>query len=337
MGNRRRVRGAWRRKNDRAGPGRARYLPPATDTEKAEQIKESVPKQTFTSEKIGRSNTNILINTICFINRDKPGAEIYLKYAQRLANDVLQKTPYDFRICTNEPEAFDKVVKDSNGRVSVLHDDLRNNRVWVSYSGMTFNQLLKHIAFREVDSRYDWAMYVDCDIGIIAPMRLDLVKTMISNMESVGEDALGAISHGKVRPLVERYEEWLTHKHGREPYSSEHLFAPKFRFYEVSTTTSTDDWLDAYLPMEHLFMLRNNEKLPLFYEHFKQFCKKFETQDRVDETGTFVPFQTADMEAFEIGVSASLAGYKWKNLDSWIHHDVLGFKFNGNNWERIKL
>jgi len=276
---------------------------------------------------------NILINTICFINRDKPGAEIYLKYAQRLANDVLQKTPYDFRICTNEPEAFDQIVKDSNGRVSVLHDDLRSNRVWVSHSGMTFNQLLKYIAFREVDSRYDWAMYVDCDIGITTPMRIDLIENIISNMESVGEDALGCIGHGTVRGHVEEYEKSL---HSLQAGKT-HIFAPKFRFYEVSTTNSTDGWLDAYLPMEHLFMFRNNEKLPLFYEHFKQFCKKFETQDRVDETGKFVPFQTSDMESFEIGVSASLAGYKWKNLDSWIHHDVLGFKFNGNNWEHIKL
>ena len=50
---------------------------------------------------------NILISTICFINRNKPGAEIYATFTQILINDVMTKTPYDIMVTTNEPEHYE--------------------------------------------------------------------------------------------------------------------------------------------------------------------------------------------------------------------------------------
>ena len=64
---------------------------------------------------------------------------------------------------------------------------------------------------------------------------------------------------------------------------------------------------------------------------FKNFCTVFEKQM---ETGNIA---TWDMEAFEIGISAKLAGYNMGELGTYGHHDVLKVGFNSNNWEKIKL
>ena len=62
-------------------------------------------------------NINILVSSICFINRNKSGAEIYATFANRQIDDAMTKTPYDIRVITNEPELFEKVknaVDDNN-------------------------------------------------------------------------------------------------------------------------------------------------------------------------------------------------------------------------------
>jgi hypothetical protein len=43
------------------------------------------------------------------------------------------------------------------------------------------------------------------------------------------------------------------------------------------------------------------------------------------------------MEAFEIGVSAHLAGYNVKEMGWSNQNDIFKVGFNANNWEKIKI
>ena len=59
------------------------------------------------------------------------------------------------------------------------------------------------------------------------------------------------------------------------------------------------------------------------------FNEKFETQ-------TPDNLITWDMEAFEVGVSALLAGYNMGDLGNDGQFHVLKIGFNFNNWEKVK-
>ena len=268
---------------------------------------------------------NLLVTTICFINRQKPGAEIYgTKYAQRLIEDILTKTPYDIRVATNEPELFADIIANSNGRASVLHDSLSRNRVWVG-EGMHFNQLLKYIAFKDIDSKYDWVMYLDCDTGLFESVNTHDIEQFLNRHLASGFDAHGTRIDNTLIYALRTFES-----------GQPELFADKFKFYNVSTAHGPFEWLDATMPSEHIVLLQNSPKLPIFCQHFDDFCTWFETQGPIADGGKDIPYQTQDMEAFEIGVSAELAGYKFRELGP-DQQALLKIKFNGSNWEGIKL
>ena len=91
---------------------------------------------------------NILVSTICFVNRQKPGAEIYSTFAQRLIEDVMQKTPYDIMITTNEPEHFLNQKEIYGDRVIIRTELLETHRLTVG----VFNQLLKFYSIKDIKS-----------------------------------------------------------------------------------------------------------------------------------------------------------------------------------------
>ena len=61
---------------------------------------------------------------------------------------------------------------------------------------------------------------------------------------------------------------------------------------------------------------------------FEDFCIKFETQGQFPAT--------VDMEAFEIGVSAKLAGYNIGDFGNDGLFHVIKIVCNHNNWEKVK-
>jgi len=65
-------------------------------------------------------------------------------------------------------------------------------------------------------------------------------------------------------------------------------------------------------------------------EEFEKLCYVFETQDPNNVI-------TFDMEAFEIGVSAFLAGYNMGEMGWNNQNEILKVGFNYNNWEKIKI
>jgi len=104
---------------------------------------------------------NILISTICFINRNKPGAEIYATFNNRLIDDVMNKTPFDIMITTNEIEHFKEKKLIFGDRIILREEKLENHRLTVA----VFNQLLKFFSIKDIDIKYDWVLYLDCDAG----------------------------------------------------------------------------------------------------------------------------------------------------------------------------
>jgi hypothetical protein len=273
---------------------------------------------------------NILVSTICFVNRQKPGAEIYATFAQRLIEDVMKKTPYDIMVTTNEPEHFLNQKEIYGDRVIIRTELLETHRLTVG----VFNQLLKFYSIKDIDLKYDWVLYLDCDAGISDTWDINEVKDMLNTNMSSGIDMLGTrtncILHTELQDHEIRVKEHkkLIDAGQVNPYFAGNLFSNKFFFYEVSTENGPKEWFDAALPSEHVFIVKNDEKLPKMSKTFEDFCYKFETQGDHPIT--------VDMEAFEIGVSALLSGYKMGDFGNYGLYHIIKVTCNLNNWEKVK-
>lgn len=273
---------------------------------------------------------NILISTICFINRNKPGAEIYATFTQRLIEDIMSKTPFDIMVTTNESEHFTQQKEKYGERIIVRTEGLENHRLTVG----PFNQLLKFFSIKDIDSKYDWVLYLDCDAGLSGSWDIPTVENLLRKKLSEGYDFLGTRTNcillGELLDHEKKVEEYnkLVENGEKNPYVAPNLFSKKFVFYEVSSENGPKNWFDAKLPSEHVLLIKNDEKLPKMCQTFEDFCFKFETQ--VDNIITW------DMEAFEIGVSALISGYNIGELDNYELYNVIQAVCNYNNWEKVK-
>jgi len=283
----------------------------------------------------------LLVSTICFINFSKPGAEIYATFANRLIDDTMTKTPWDIRVATNAPAMFQDAIAKYGDRVSLLVDDLTDNRVAVG----AFNQLLKYFAFSNVPSDYDWVLYLDCDAGFRSHgwdgtpgINEQLVINHIQNWNSLGYDALGVRTNAIVRGELLDHERCLadleqqTRDGVENPYSPMNLFSCKFSFYNLDSKTIDPDWLDASMPSEHFLLLQNNipGRMQKVSDKIAEFNKILIAQEGGHVT-------ISDMEAFEIGVAVKVAGYTMGDAGDFGHNWVMLVNFNGSNWEGVKL
>jgi hypothetical protein len=257
---------------------------------------------------------NILVSAISFVNETKKGSEIYATFAKRLINDVLTKTPYDVMITTNNIDNFSDIIESNNERVIIRHEKLENHKTHVG----AFNQLLKFYSIQNIDKKYDWVLYMDCDAGLIEPIDIDKLENQINHWESIGHDMLALRTNATYIESEKQYSEHLEN-------GSYHLFDPKYRFYGVRP-----EWRGSCFPSEHVLLMKNNEKLEVMCREFESFCTQFETQDESHPI-------TFDMEAFEIGVSAFLSGYNVGEMGWDTSMEILKVGFNHNNWEKIKI
>lgn len=273
---------------------------------------------------------NILISTICFVNRNRPGAEIYATFTQRLIEDVMSKTPYDILVTTNEPYHYDEQKVKYGDRVIIRTELLENHRLWVG----VFNQLLKFYTIKNIDLKYDWVLYLDCDAGFTGVLDIGELEDSIKHWEDQGYDMLGTRTNAVlINELIDHENKLKIHleevnKGNVHRFYEKNLFTDKFVFYGVSSENGPTDWFDAKLPSEHVFLVKNDNKLQVMADTFENFCFKFETQ------GEFPT--TVDMEAFEIGVSAKLAGYNMGDFGNYGLYHVIKVVCNHNNWERVK-
>lgn len=278
------------------------------------------------------SKLNILVSAICFINRNKPGAEIYGTFANRLLNDVMTKSPFDFRIITNEPHQFEENKKIWGDRVIVTEDNLIGEKLTVG----PFNQLLKYKTMLGVDKKYDWLLYLDCDAGFTSELNIDAIEKQTKIWEDQGYDFMATRTNAILKYELEDHEkkegDFIINNPGLKfnPWiHGGNLFSSKFIFYEVSSKNGPHEWMEAKLPSEHVWYIKNNEKLEKCGKNFKDFNEKFQSQSPEN-------LITWDMESFEVGVSALLAGYNMGDLGNDGQFHILKIGFNFNNWEKVK-
>jgi hypothetical protein len=257
---------------------------------------------------------NILVSAISFVNQTKNGSEIYTTFAKRLINDVLTKTPYDVRITTNSYSSFSEI--NNNERVSIIENNLETHKTHIG----AFNQLLKFASLKNVDKKYDWVLYLDCDAGFVDTLNVNSLEYMIDRWETMGHDMVALRTDATYEHAEKEYLETIQKNDGNK-----HLFDDKFIFYGIKP-----EWRGAKLPSEHILLIKNNEKLEIMADEFEKFCYQFETQDSVNPI-------TYDMEAFEIGVSSFLAGYNMGEMGWYNQCEILKVGFNANNWEKIKI
>ena len=196
--------------------------------------------------------------------------------------------------------------------------------------------MLKFYTIKNIDPKYDWVLYLDCDAGLTGDWNNDEITSTITNWELLGYDMMGTRTNAIVGQELKKHEELdIIHKNeiangNLTHYNPRNLFSDKFIFYNVSTQNGPFEWLDAMMPSEHVLLIKNNDKLQKMADIFEDFCYKFETQDKDFPT-------TVDMEAFEIGVSAFLAGFNLQELGWGNHADLFKVGFNFNNFEKVKI
>jgi hypothetical protein len=237
------------------------------------------------------------------------------------------KSPYDVRIITNEPEHFKEDIQKWGERVIIKHDDLSNNQIYVG----AFNQMLKYKTMQDVSKKYDWLLYLDCDAGFTDTLNSAQIDSFLAYVEEQGYDMLGTRTNCIVKNELFDHESKIK-KWEQDPsqYNPGNLFSSKFIFYKMSSDKGPFEWFDAVLPSEHVLLIKNNEKLAIMATEFEKFNQKFETQ--VD-----LPYIiTYDMEAFEIGVSAKLAGYNVGDFGNDGLYHIIKVVCNHNNWEKVK-
>lgn len=255
----------------------------------------------------------ILVSAISFVNDKKNGSEIYTKFAKRLIDDVINKTPWDLMISTNRTDLFNDVT---SNRIIINQVNLGTHKTHVG----AFNQLLKFYAIKNVNTSYDYVLYMDCDAGFTNVVSVEDVERMIDYWENEGFEMLALRTDATYEWAEQEFNQTTDFKSWPKP-----LFNDKFLYYGVKP-----EWRGSKLPSEHIFLVKNNEKLVKMSEHFENFCFEFEKQDEYNPV-------TFDMEAFEIGVSAHLAGINMGEMGWGNQVEIFKVGFNANNWEKIKI
>ena len=262
---------------------------------------------------------NILVSTISYVNTHsrKEKSTIYTTFADRLANDVKTKTPFDIRINTNRKDLFEE-----DERVSVRDDFFKDHLTHVG----AFNQLLKFSAIQQVDEKYDWVLYLDCDAGFIDNIDTEKVFNYINQLDNQGIEMVALRTNCTFDGSLKEFNN--STKNGTDfTYTDIHkpLFNDKFKFYGIR-----DEWRGAKFPSEHFLLIKNTDKLQNMADHFENLCYEFETQDKIYP-------ETFDMEAYEIGVAARLAGIDMQEVCGEFYNHQLNIRFNFNNFEKVKI
>ena len=266
--------------------------------------------ETIRKQKIVRYNTPIdeikeskILFTLISIDT---GHIFYLEAAKRLINEILNQTKHDIMISTNNVEFF----SDINSSRCVIRNNIKKDSVF-EY-GSEFNYNLKHHAFLNIPKKYEYIIYLDCDIKLNSwKMESDFfMETEMINYD-FGADRLNC-------HLKDEVTFYLT--------GLNCLFKHKISSYDIlDRYTMDDDIMNSRLPSEHFFILKNDP------EKIKKFQEKWEEQNYYLQNKKGVGGSWGD--GFEIGISARYAGFEnIMEMNPYYWSEILGFKFNGNKY-----
>ena len=228
----------------------------------------------------------------------------YIYSAIKLSQEILSQTHHDLLISTNKPELFNDIL---NSRL-IIRNNIDNTSVYKFTNQFNYN--LKHFAFKNIPTSYDYIIYLDCDIKLNSWSSYSenfMIDTM-SNYE-FGADRLGCYLKDEVSYYIN---------------GQRCLFSHKIQNYNILERFSiNDDIMNSRLPSEHFLILKNNPK------------KIIKFQEKWEEQNTYLQNTNCNAcawgDGFEIGISARYAGYhNVYNISASNWKNILGLQFNGN-------
>lgn len=228
--------------------------------------------------------------------------EKYSEFCNSFVSELINNTPYDIKITTDYPEKFDA----SNSRLIIDHVDISSHKIKI---GSDFNYNLKHLCFREFDSKYETIFYLDCDQKI-EKFNSEEAERILDERYKQGYDFLGTRTNAILEGSLIRFK------------NGEHeLFRHKILNYDLINNPPPTSWLSAKMPSEHFFIMKNSPKVKAFYESWKDLNNR--TEGLAECHGVWG-------DGFEIGVAAAVAEFNVCEVDNYEQYVVFGIIFNGN-------
>jgi hypothetical protein len=234
------------------------------------------------------------------------GREMYLQAAKRLTTEILQQTSHDVLLSTNNILYF-KDVKESR---FIVRDNILNSSLFKYATDFNYN--LKHHAFLDIPTNYDFLIYLDCDIKLSKWTHLseEFMETTMSKYE-FGADRLNCYLKNEVNSYLS---------------TTNCLFKHKIKSYNITEKFNIkDDIMNSRLPSEHFLIFKNiSSKIKLFQEKWQEQNDYLQTKGlNVESWG----------DGFEIGIAARYAGFtNILEMNSSYWQEILGFRFNGNKF-----
>jgi hypothetical protein len=231
--------------------------------------------------------------------------DMYLNASYKLANEILENTPHDVLITTNEVEFFEGITSERfNVRNNVPKDS-----VLAYKDNSEFNYNLKYLAFKDLPEGYDVIFYLDGDI-----------KSLF--WDDLSQERLTILME-KYDWVATRLDSVLINEVNQHKKIGGALFSHKINSYGVLNWEDTDPLLNSHLPSEHF----------LIFKYDKEKLKKF--SDKWSELNSILQEQNGGYgswgDGFEMGISAKYAGYDNKfDLSYGDLQTHFGFLFNGN-------
>lgn len=233
------------------------------------------------------------------------GGNDYLISSKNLAKELLNNTPHDVLLTTNNIDFFQNIKNDR----FFIRNNIPDDVIFTYRGGSEFNYNLKYLAFKNLPDNYDIIFYLDCDI-----------KNVFWNQNS----------DEKLKSLMNKYDWVATRlncvlKNEVKQYKETGvaLFSHKIKSYDILNWNENDILMNSCLPSEHFLIFKyNKEKLNKFTQKWEELNYILQTQN--GGNGSWG-------DGFEIGISAKFANYN--NTFDMQHGDletVFGFLFNGN-------
>ena len=248
----------------------------------------------------------ILFTLLCIDSNNS----MYSDAARRLVYEILNNTSHDVLLSTNSSNLLDEF---SNKNRIIVRDNISNTNSTIMYGG-EFNYNLKYHAFQDIPIDYDVLIYLDCDIKLDGWTKYsdEYIENTFTEYD-FGATRLNCSMGGS----IEEYK-----KNGRT------LFSHKIESYKIiENYDDNDDIMLSLLPSEHFLIFKNDTiKLQKFYEKWKDLNNHLQSiEGRGGSWG----------DGFEIGVSARYAGFhKTIEIGQGAWDGILGFKFNGNKYQK---
>ena len=131
----------------------------------------------------------------------------YLLSAKNLTNEILKNTKHDVLISTNNTDYFNELNTDR----CLVRNNIQSSSIF-KYGG-EFNYNLKHHSFINIPEKYDYIVYLDCDIKLTKwDEKSDefFINKMVNY--NYAADRLNCVLKNEVQEYIDGKSPLFTHK-----------------------------------------------------------------------------------------------------------------------------